>query len=125
MLMLKPSVDIRGLRPEMVVALLVLHDAFRTVAPDVPLVITSALDGDHRVTSYHYSGLALDIRTKTLTRPQLALIASLVRGSLTTTPKTFDVIIEDQEGPNEHMHIEFDHHVEGPLESSERKNYAD
>lgn len=64
MLELKPGVRLAGLRPEMLVALMAAERAFADLGAD--LVITSALDGRHSPTSLHYTGCAVDLRTRDL-----------------------------------------------------------
>src|SRR3970040_1765982 len=60
--------------------------------------LTSANDGTHRADSFHYRDLAWDLRTqhlKPLERRQRLL-------------PQFEVIFEDEGGPNEHVHVEYD-----------------
>ena len=75
---------------------------------DTPMepTITSWADGVHKVGSYHYNGRAVDVRTKTMRRAHVPLfVADLKRriGAL-----GFDVVLEDFNGPNEHLHLELD-----------------
>ena len=57
---LKQSAQIRGMRPEMAIALVVIESAFAKQGEH--LVITSGTDGTHMPGSCHYKGLAVDIR---------------------------------------------------------------
>lgn len=68
-------------------------------------VVTSANDATHSAHSLHYSGRALDFRTKHA--------AGVMKGIYQATLKTlfplgFDVIWEDQGKDNEHLHVEYD-----------------
>ncbi len=61
------TVSIIGLKPEMVIALIILRGLYDLYS--LPLVVTSAAegfsgDGVHMPTSYHYEGYAVDIRKR-------------------------------------------------------------
>lgn len=97
---IKAGVRIHGLRPEMTVATQIIDGIYRS--HDSELVITSALDGKHSAGSLHYTGAAIDARTRNLshlddTRRQGLVVA--VRDAL---GDDFDVIDEGN-----HLHIEF------------------
>ena len=69
------------------------------------LVITSGNDGVHMRGSKHYTDEALDFRTKNL--------SMIDKYRLTTTlairlGKGYDLVLEDKDGPNEHLHVEWD-----------------
>lgn len=68
--------------------------------------VTSGTDGEHSATSLHYAGLALDFRTKDISavNDKRAMVAE-VQAIL---GRDYDVILEDEGRPNEHMHIEYD-----------------
>jgi hypothetical protein len=68
------------------------------------LMITSCRDGRHSSNSYHYKGLAADLRTRgTGLSTQIRDDLVVALGHL-----GFDVILEDLGGPNEHIHMEYD-----------------
>jgi hypothetical protein len=102
----------RILDPRMIVAFDAIEYAWADLAwvegeeIDEP-TITSWADGEHRVGSYHkVQGRAVDVRTKNIPR-------SLVVGFVSDVAKRishlgFDVILEDFNGPSEHMHLELD-----------------
>lgn len=69
----------------------------------LPVVITSARDGKHRDRSYHYNGLAIDVRTRIFTEEQKDLIHEAL---LTNLGAMYDVIFESRGQDNEHLHIE-------------------
>ncbi len=102
--MIKPGVDIAGIQPEMMVALMEAQPLF--AARNVKLVITSVKDGKHGKGSLHYVGLALDLRTRHLTPMQKSDIAAELRTAL---GEQFDVVEE-----TDHLHVEFD--PKGPSE---------
>ena len=88
---------IHGLRPEMVVALIIAKDAFMSRGANC--VITSAIEGRHSRGSLHYVGQALDFRTGSMSREQVSEIATEIREGLGVD---FDVVVESS-----HLHIEF------------------
>ena len=65
-----------------------------------PCVITSAYDGKHRTNSFHYSGKALDFRTRTVKK---SLRADLTNDIMRVLGIGFDVIFE-----GDHLHVEYD-----------------
>lgn len=95
MIGIKQGVDVRGLQP-------VMWDLIYDIEPfyaeeDLVLIITSALDGEHSHGSLHYSGMAIDIRTRTLSEPRdmYERIKSVISGA-------FDVVLHTT-----HIHIEY------------------
>lgn len=95
---IKPGVSILGIRPEMLVALEVANDVYKD--HDCDLVVTSCTDGTHSRGSRHYSGLAIDIRTRNLVESEIPQVHQRIRDDLGSS---FDVILEST-----HIHIEFD-----------------
>ena len=69
------------------------------------MVITSGNDSTHMEGSKHYTGEALDVRTKHLPATLKTALAEMVRQRL--GPK-YQVILESVGTPNEHLHVEFD-----------------
>lgn len=68
-----------------------------------PLTITAGSDGTHLPTSRHYTFEAVDLRTKHLApedkaKLQLRLLAVL--------GPQFSVLLEDEGGPQEHLHLQ-------------------
>lgn len=68
--------------------------------------VTSATDGKHGAGSLHSRGLALDLRTKHIDKMETkqAIFAELKH----LLSPGFDVVFEDPNGPNEHIHAEYD-----------------
>ena len=62
------------------------------------LVITSMLDGSHKINSKHYEGLAVDLRIWDIRHP-----ASCVSKMKNALGSNYDVILEI-----DHIHLEFD-----------------
>jgi hypothetical protein len=96
-LLIKPGVRITGIRPELLIAVIAAERVFDHAGHD--LMLTACIDGKHMAGSLHYSGLAVDIRTKNVPVtgvPELiARIKACVGGD-------FDVILEA-----DHIHVEF------------------
>lgn len=105
MLLFKPGVSLKGLVPQMVVALQVAEGVFREVV-DAPCVVTSANDSVHGANSLHYEGRAVDLRVKHLIWGDDNVVSDRIRGIL--APLGFDVLLEAQGTDNAHLHIELD-----------------
>jgi hypothetical protein len=106
---IKEGVRIHGLRAEMLVALMVAEGVYR--ANGHQLVVTSAIDGKHSRGSRHYSGLAVDLRTRNIPVPEgfdpkevHGTIRDLIAKNL---GPDFDVVLE-----SDHIHLE--HHAKTP-----------
>ncbi len=89
---------ITGLQPEIVLAMQEAREILREFNAD--LIITAVFDGDHMVGSLHDKGLAFDMRTKHLLKPNRATVAARLRVAL---GPEYDVILEKT-----HIHVEFD-----------------
>lgn len=97
MLMLKPGVRVSGLRPEILLAVVVAERAYEAMGVDC--VITACVDGKHSPSSLHYAGAAVDLRTRDVPTEQRAALAARLRACL---GEDHDVILEA-----DHIHIEF------------------
>lgn len=93
MLMLKGGVKLQGLRPEMLVAIIVANDVYNSYGLDC--VITSVTDSTHSPKSLHYTGCAADFRLNVAAE---ALVSD-IRNRLTND---YDVVAEPT-----HIHIEY------------------
>lgn len=92
------SVEVAGIRPELMFGLYVADEVYRSVGVD--MVVTSITDGRHSLTSLHYAGQAADIRIRNLppnTSP--ATIAKEIKSRLNID---FDVVVEP-----DHIHLEY------------------
>ena len=97
MFLLKEGVDVSGIRPEIIVAIMAAFAAYANENKEC--VITSVRDGRHLETSLHYAGQAVDLRTRHLTSEEKANIYKRLREALT---RDYDIIME-----SDHIHIEY------------------
>jgi hypothetical protein len=95
MIAIKPGVRIRGMQPEILLAVLVAHELFREQAQTI--TVTSCTDGDHKSGSHHHTGCAVDLRLPTAGKER---IVEQLQGRLGTE---YDVILE-----GDHIHLEYD-----------------
>lgn len=97
---IKDGVQIAGIQPQILVALMVAKEEYDKL--NTELVLTSVLDGVHSANSKHYSGNAVDLRTRTLPDPRQngQALANQIGENL---GREFDVIFE-----GDHIHIEYD-----------------
>lgn len=100
MVFYKDGVKVRGIAPEIVLAIDVADQCFEIMG-HVSMTVTSVVDGKHSTASLHYIGHAVDIRTKTqgIALGSAEHLAVLIRKRLTDE---FDVVVE-----KDHLHIEF------------------
>lgn len=70
-----------------------------------PVVVTSLKDGKHSANSLHYSGMAVDIRSKHLTQEESRKVFFALKNDL---GPDYDVLLESEGKENEHLHIEYD-----------------
>lgn len=98
--MIKSGVDLRGLSPQMAIAYTIACKCYG----QYDCVITSASDGKHGPNSLHYSGQALDLRTRHIHGQGLQLVVDKLREALGSQ---FDVVLE-----SDHIHLEFDPRAE-------------
>ena len=72
------------------------------------VVVTSMRDGKHSANSLHYSGMAVDIRSKHLTQEESRKVFFALRNDL---GPDYDVLLENEGKENEHFHVEADKKV--------------
>lgn len=110
---LKLGVGLEGLTPQMVLASVIVRDCYAKRDPICSCTITSANDSKHSDESLHYckvgkyiDGLcrALDFRTHDY-HGDVEKLAQDIRDALGSD---FDVVVEDLNGLNEHIHVEYD-----------------
>ena len=99
---IKPGVNVAGLRPEMVLALIAAQRVYGE--HDTVPTITSALDSKHGRGSLHFAGQALDLRTKDLPAGAAPVIFRQLADAL---GDQYDVLLEGFGTANEHIHVEF------------------
>lgn len=95
---LKPGVKVRGLRPEM--ALAMTFAAMVCQRHDTDFIVTSVCDGAHSRGSLHYKGLAFDMRTRNMTVQKAREVKSELKDILGAE---YDVVLE-----TDHIHCEYD-----------------
>ena len=99
---LKAGVRLADLSPQIVLAAIIVQEVYRERGGKT--TITSANDGTHGTLSLHYNGNALDFRTKDFYGNKQALLLDLKE----RLGENFDVLLEDEGKPNEHVHLEYD-----------------
>lgn len=98
----KAGVSLKGLQPQMLLALLEAEAIYKKRL--LTMVVTSVNDSRHKDGSKHYSGNAVDLRTKG-TGSARSLYNDI---SKKLTPVGYDVILEFEGGEQEHLHLEYD-----------------
>ncbi len=93
---IKDGVDINGLKPELVMGFIIADGIYKDLGKE--LVITAVVDGKHKTGSFHYVGLAGDLRTRFFA-DNGEEAARRLRESL---GKQWDVVLEEN-----HIHMEF------------------
>lgn len=102
MIQIKPGTKLKDLAPQIVLAITVAEHIWWN-AGQTTLVLTSVNDSKHKEGSFHYRGLAVDLRIKTM--PQ-KLRAVAVRQLKEALGSQFDVLHEGIGADWEHVHIE-------------------
>jgi len=100
MVSIKPGVRVLGLRPEILLAIVIADGVYTAAGAD--LVITSAVEGRHSQSSLHYSGCAFDARTREMDSAKVAEIVAALKARL---GGDYDVVVEGT-----HLHVEFQPH---------------
>ncbi len=97
MLQIKPGAKVNGLRPEILLAVIVADGIYEQYS--VKCVITEGTGGKHREASLHYVGNAVDLRTKSLPSHLIEPVAQQIRVAL---GEQYDVVVE-----KDHIHMEY------------------
>lgn len=97
---IKKGVNLPDIRPQIWFALGVVENELDQLKAG-ELVVTSLRDGRHAPNSFHYAGLACDIRTRHFTPAALADLVRYLKARLDL--KGYDVVAE-----SDHLHIEWD-----------------
>ena len=95
---IKRGVDIAGIRPEMVIAMMIAKDIIERY--NVEFVITSAKDGKHGRGSLHYVQLAIDVRRRDFN--DNIVVKQITEEMKDHLGEQFDVVLEST-----HWHIEY------------------
>ena len=96
--MIKPGVDVRGIKPEILLAIQEAREVYRNY--DAEFTLTSVRDGNHMEGSKHYEGQAVDIRIWDIPPGLRAEAAEAINRAL---GPQYDVVLE-----RDHLHVEFD-----------------
>ena len=99
---LKTGVKLKLLSPQICLANQVVESIY--ARHEAECTITSANDSIHSASSFHYKGTALDYRTRDFLGNKQELLGEIKEA----LGPEFDVLLEDEDGPNEHIHIEWD-----------------
>ena len=101
MLSIKPGVDIRGIKPEALLGVMIIQSVYHEFGGDT--TITSGLEGRHKTGSKHYDGFAVDIRFFEYMGARIPKFNSLLKQLKEALGDDFDVIQE-----SDHIHVEYD-----------------
>ena len=101
---MKKSVSLKGLTPQMCLATLVVSSVLQDKY-EVPCVLTSGNDGSHGYGSLHFSGGALDYRTKNL--PSWASVDGFKLAVEENLSDEYDTVISNLGEPDECLHVEY------------------
>lgn len=104
MIQYKEGTSSNGLNHLIIDALHSIEHHFVTFG--IPLVVTSAKDGQHSIGSLHYHGLAVDIRSRDIPAAHRDAFVYGIKASLKFIDKKYQVIDE-----GDHIHIEYDRRV--------------
>lgn len=99
-MILKKGVKILDIQPETVMCCIVVDGIYKEHGRPEGVTITSVVDGKHSDNSLHYTGFAIDTRTRYFNKEKQQELVGDIRRHLTDE---FDVILE-----KDHCHIEFD-----------------
>ena len=99
---LKPGVDMNGVQPEILDACAKIHHLMEGTGE---FTLTACLDGKHKQGSKHYTGEAVDIRSKHIPDAQKDSVLAAIRATL---GRDYDVLLEGRGTANEHFHVEAD-----------------
>ncbi len=99
MISIKVGAKIEGSKPEIILAIVIVSKVLEKYT--VETVITELTGGEHMEGSLHYSGYAVDIRSRDISPELMQVISTEIKNAL---GNDFDVVVE--ENPS-HIHIEF------------------
>ncbi len=85
------------MRPEILFAAVAAERVYEEAGHD--LMITACVDGKHMAGSLHYTGSAIDLRTRNLAADEVQKLIARIKSSL---GDDFDILLEV-----DHIHIEF------------------
>ena len=98
MVQFKVGVSVDGIKKESI-ALIVILNTYFELRIGKELVVTSCTDGKHMKGSKHYSGYAIDIRTRHLNALEISKLAWFK----SHYERVYDMVVE-----KDHIHVEYD-----------------
>lgn len=103
------SVKMFGLSTEMLFGSQIVEGIYQELGYACVVTSGTELTTKHSKTSLHYSGNALDFRTRHVRRDELDVLLTAVDKSLVDddVSNEYDAFVEDRDGPHEHLHVEF------------------
>ena len=102
----KQGTEVEVLTSDLLLGLIGLAHIMETICHAKVLTITSVNDGVHKTGSLHYSGNAVDIRSKVFGRELVEEAVRVFRAS--PDGPRYDLLLEAPGAPNEHLHLEYD-----------------
>ena len=97
---LKKGVSIQLIQPQIILALIIANEIWKELGQDLVITAGNEYSDKHSITSYHYQGLAVDLRTRYFAaHEKLTAFQNLKRN----LGESFDVVFHPT-----HIHIEFD-----------------
>ena len=99
MVQFKDGVSVDGIKKETITLIVILNTYFE-LRIGKELVVTSCTDGKHMKGSKHYSGYAIDIRTRHLSVCEINHLLAWFRSH---HDNDFDMVVE-----KDHIHVEYD-----------------
>jgi len=96
------SIGLQSLCPQIVLALIIVDQIMKQAGQEA--LITSINDAKHGKSSLHYSGAAVDLRSKWFTHPEQVI--ALCKEALGNSPD-YDMIYEGKGKIYEHFHLEY------------------
>lgn len=101
-LRLKEGVSVRGVSPEIVLALVIARDVYSEEKFDLRL--TSCTDGEHSQGSLHYKGDAVDLGIHGIPPDRIDVLHKRLQANL---GPDYQVLAENIGTPNQHFHVQW------------------
>ena len=102
MIKFKQGVDIKHIQPETALAIPMCYSVYQDLGYQ-HMTVTSVADGKHTEKSFHYKGLAFDVRLPEQDTREASTNVLAVQMLRICLGRQFDIVLE-----TDHIHIEFD-----------------
>ena len=99
---IKDGVTLAGLHPVMRPVLREAESIWKAHGRPEGVTITEARGGTHSASSFHYYGLALDLRTRYFEFDEAVLVHKALKSAL----PGYDIIHHEKDGKSSHIHCE-------------------